>query len=97
MPPVLPPTKALVTGANGFIGAWTAKAFLDAGFSVRAAVRDESKTIHLKKVFAEHGDKLEFALVPDMTKVRHSRPALRCCDSTITDCSPLISATGRTL
>ena len=66
--------KILVTGANGFVGAWIVKAFRDAGFAVRAVVRDESKTVHLKKVFAEHGDKLEFALVPDMTKVRHSRP-----------------------
>ena len=95
--PAITSGKVLVTGANGFVGAWIVKAFLDAGFAVRAVVRDESKTVHLKKVFAEHGDKLEFALVPDMTKVRHSRPALRCCDSTITDCSPLISAIGRTL
>ncbi|KAI0703205.1 NAD-P-binding protein [Earliella scabrosa] len=66
--PAITSGKVLVTGANGFVGAWIVKAFLDAGFAVRAVVRDESKTVHLKKVFAEHGDKLEFALVPDMTK-----------------------------
>ena len=95
--PAITSGKVLITGANGFIGAWTAKAFLDAGFSVRAAVRDESKTIHLKKVFAEHGDKLEFALIPDMSKVRHSFPALRHRKSIITDCSPSTTPTGRSL
>ena len=95
--PAITSGKVLITGANGFIGAWTAKAFLDAGFSVRAAVRDESKTIHLKKVFAEHGDKLEFALIPDMSKVRHCCPALRHRNSIITDCSPSATPTGRSL
>ena len=96
--PAITSGKVLITGANGFIGAWTAKAFLDAGFSVRAAVRDESKTVHHKKVFAEHGDKLEFAIIPDMSKVCHSCPALRHRDSIITDnCSSSTTPTGRSL
>ena len=67
--PAVTSGKVLITGANGFIGAWTVKAFLDAGFAVRGAVRDESKTTHLSKVLSSYGDKLEFAAVPDITKV----------------------------
>ncbi|RPD65274.1 NAD(P)-binding protein [Lentinus tigrinus ALCF2SS1-7] len=66
--PAVTSGKVLVTGANGFIGVWTVKAFLDAGFSVRAQVRSESKTAHLKSLFSSFGDKLEFAIVADLTK-----------------------------
>ena len=62
--------KVLVTGANGFVGAWIVKAFLDAGYSVRAQVRSESKTTHLRSLFSTFGDKIEFSIVSDMTKVR---------------------------
>ncbi len=62
--------KVLVTGANGYVGAWTLKAFLNAGFFVRGAIRDESKADHPKEVLAEHRDRLEFIVVPDITKVR---------------------------
>lgn len=61
--------KVLVTGVNGFIGAWTLKAFLEAGYAVRGTVRDESKVTHLRSVFAEHAERLEFAIVPDITEV----------------------------
>ena len=62
--------KVLITGVNGYIASWTVKAFLDAGFSVRGTVRDESKGIHIKHVLGSYGNRLEIAVVPDMTKVR---------------------------
>ncbi|KAI0695557.1 NAD-P-binding protein [Cerioporus squamosus] len=66
--PAVTSGTVLVTGANGFIGVWTAKAFLDAGFTVRAQVRSENKTGYLKKLFSSYNDKLEFAIVTDLTK-----------------------------
>ncbi|KAI0765168.1 D-lactaldehyde dehydrogenase [Fomes fomentarius] len=67
--PAVTSGKVLVTGANGYVGVWTLKAFLDAGFSVRGGIRDNSKAVHLKKALAEYGNRLEFAIVPDITKV----------------------------
>ena len=69
--PAIPTGKVLITGANGFIGAWTVETFLDAGFFVRAAVRSESKATHIKKQFSSFGDKLEFAIVPNIAKVKY--------------------------
>ena len=69
--------KVLVTGVNGFIGAWTLKAFLEAGYAVRGTVRDESKVAHLRSVFAEYAERLEFVTVPDITEVRRQDPNTR--------------------
>ncbi|EIW55909.1 NAD-P-binding protein [Trametes versicolor FP-101664 SS1] len=66
--PAISSGKVLVTGANGFIAVWTVKALLEAGFSVRGAVRSPSKAEHLKTIFSSYGDKLEFAFVPDMVQ-----------------------------
>ena len=68
--------KVFITGTNGFIGAWTLKTFLDAGFSVRAAIRSDGKATHIKKQFSSFGDKLEFAIVPDIAKVKCSPPLM---------------------
>lgn len=68
--PAIASGKVLITGSNGYIASWTVKSFLDAGFSVRGTVRDERKAAHLKKVLSSYGDRLEFAVVPDMAKVR---------------------------
>jgi nucleoside-diphosphate-sugar epimerase len=70
MSPVQPPAKALVTGANGYIAVWVVRYLLEEGYTVRGAVRSASKGTHLKKLFAEHGDKFELAIVEDITKVR---------------------------
>ena len=59
----------LITGVNGYIASWTTKAFLDAGFSVRGTVRDESKGKHLKEVLSSYGDRFEICVVPDISKV----------------------------
>jgi nucleoside-diphosphate-sugar epimerase len=57
----------LVTGANGFLAMHVVQALLEKGYRVRGTVRSESKTIHIRKTFAKHGDKLEFAIVEDIT------------------------------
>ena len=60
----------LVTGANGYIAIWIAQRLLKQGYTVRATVRSADKGEYLKKTFAEHGDKLEIAIVPDIAVVR---------------------------
>ena len=67
--PAISSGKVLITGANGFIATWAVKVFLDAGFSVRGTVRSPTKADHLKTMFSSHGDRLEFAIVPDMAAV----------------------------
>jgi nucleoside-diphosphate-sugar epimerase len=59
----------LVTGANGFIGARTVEAFLNAGFSVRGAVRSSSSGDGLLAALPEAAAQglLEIAEVPDIT------------------------------
>ena len=71
MPTVSANDKVLVTGANGYVALWIIKTLLERGYSVRAAVRSESKGSHLKELFKDYGNKLELAIVPDMTKVSY--------------------------
>ncbi|KAF5524326.1 NADPH-dependent aldehyde reductase ARI1 [Colletotrichum aenigma] len=59
----------LVTGSNGFIGARTVEAFLNAGYSVRAVTRSQSSASGLLDAlpqFSESGQ-LSISLVPDIT------------------------------
>ena len=67
---VAPGSKVLVTGANGFIAIFIVQQLLQEGYSVRGTVRNATKGEHLKKIFAEYGDKLEIVEVPDFTNVR---------------------------
>ena len=69
MPPVQPPAKAVVTGANGYIATWAVRYLLEDGYSVRGVVRSETKGQHLKELFKDYGNKLELVIVPDMTSV----------------------------
>ncbi|KZV66032.1 NAD(P)-binding protein [Peniophora sp. CONT] len=68
MPPIPAPAKALVTGANGFIGAWVVRTLLEQGYSVLGIVRSAKKGEHLNKLFASYGDKFSLAIVDDITK-----------------------------
>jgi nucleoside-diphosphate-sugar epimerase len=56
-------------GGTGFLGAWILKTLLEQGYSVRAAVRSQSKADHIKKQFTSYVDnsKLEFTFVSDIT------------------------------
>ncbi|KAJ8087297.1 hypothetical protein PM082_006127 [Marasmius tenuissimus] len=58
----------LVTGANGFIATWTIGNLLKRGYTVRAAVRDESRGKHLLQTYQSYGDKLYLFAVGDMQK-----------------------------
>jgi nucleoside-diphosphate-sugar epimerase len=71
MPTISSSDKVLVTGANGYVGLWIIKVLLERGNSVRAAVRSDSKSQHMRELFKSYGEaKFEVVVVPDMTKVR---------------------------
>ena len=70
MPSVLAPAKALVTGGNGFVGAWVTWTLLEQGYSVLGAVRSARKGDRLRRLFASYGDKFDIVVVDDITKVR---------------------------
>src|ERR1700761_6178143 len=59
----------ILIGGTGFLGAWLLKTLLEQGFSVRAAVRSQSKADHIKKQFTSYAEdsKLEFTFVSDIT------------------------------
>lgn len=79
MPSIPPGSKVLVTGGNGYIGAWVIHTLLSQGFLVRAVVRSEEKAKPLQEHFttldtdakvrdsAAKGG-LEFVYVPDFVK-----------------------------
>ena len=70
MPSVQPGGTVLVTGANGYVAAWTVRILLENGYNVRGTVRSEEKGESLKAMLCTHGnvEKLELVVVPDITK-----------------------------
>ena len=71
MPASLPPSKILVTGANGFIAVWVVKLLLERGYAVRGTSRTEEKNGRLRELFGKYVEegKLELTVVEDITKV----------------------------
>ena len=69
MPPISSPAKVLVTGANGYLGAWVARNFLEHGYHVRGTVRSAPKGDELNRIFAAYGDSYESVIVKDVLKV----------------------------
>ncbi|KIV95478.1 hypothetical protein PV10_03131 [Exophiala mesophila] len=63
----LPPNEQtiLITGISGYVAAWIAHSFLEAGYNVRGTVRSEKRIDGIKKVHEKYADKLSFAIVPD--------------------------------
>ncbi|TXT08911.1 hypothetical protein VHUM_03039 [Vanrija humicola] len=56
----------LITGASGYIGAHTVKAALDAGYTVRVAVRTPEKGEYVKRLFPEHSDSVSYTIVENI-------------------------------
>jgi len=71
---IIPGSKFLVTGANGFAAIHVVDFLPKRGHSVRATIRPESKETHLQKLFGKHGDKPEPIAAPDITKVSLIHP-----------------------
>jgi nucleoside-diphosphate-sugar epimerase len=59
--------RALLTGANGFLGTYIVDELLDAGYFVRCAVRSQAKADQIIHDFPKQTSQLDFAIVPDMT------------------------------
>ncbi|KAI1404263.1 putative NADPH-dependent methylglyoxal reductase GRE2 [Hypoxylon fuscum] len=61
--------RILLTGANGYLAQHVLSQALEAGHSLRAIVRSQSKVDVLKKSFSKYVDtpQLEFGVVPDIT------------------------------
>jgi len=63
-------SRILVTGANGFLASHVVNQLLLSGYRVRGTIREDSKAAWMKEYFscAFNDGRLEFAIVPDMTK-----------------------------
>ncbi|KDN41899.1 hypothetical protein RSAG8_07116, partial [Rhizoctonia solani AG-8 WAC10335] len=68
MPAVVAPGKILVTGVNGFLGAYTARDLLERGFGVVGTVRSSAKGDEISKYFSLYGDRFSYALIQDMSQ-----------------------------
>lgn len=68
MPAVQPPSKVLVSGANGYIAMWVIRNLLEHGYFVRGTVRSAQKGEYISKYFAEYRSKLELVVVEDISK-----------------------------
>ncbi|KAJ1303085.1 hypothetical protein OPQ81_011286 [Rhizoctonia solani] len=84
----LKPTTVLVTGANGFIGTWICKTFLENGYRVRGAVRSASKGQYLAEVFKDHGHEFMYHVVDDITKPGAFDEAVKGVEAVVHTASP---------
>ncbi|KAF7794065.1 hypothetical protein EIP86_005195 [Pleurotus ostreatoroseus] len=66
--PAVKSGKVLVTGANGYIAAWTVNTLLEQGYSVRGTVRSEAKAVALRQTFSKYSDRLEVIVIDDIAK-----------------------------
>ena len=82
------PAKVLITGANGYLGVWVVKKYLEAGYSVRGTVRSLSKSEFLRDRFSDYGDRFELAVVEDITKDGAFDEAVRGVDAIAHTASP---------
>lgn len=72
--------RVLITGATGFVGAWTAKAVHDRGHRVRLLVRDPAR---LAPIAAALGFDATDVVCGDMTDPDRVREALDGCDAVV--------------
>jgi len=72
--------RVLVTGGTGFIGAWTTKAFVDAGHDVRLLVRDPER---VKKNLVPIGVDGVDTVTGDVTDLSSVQRALDGCDAVL--------------
>lgn len=78
-------------GGAGFVGSAVIENVLSKGFSVRAAIRSDSKAALLKSTFSDYVEsgKLTFAVVPDFVKPNAFDAAVEDVDAIVHCASPL--------
>ncbi|KAI0088795.1 NAD(P)-binding protein [Irpex rosettiformis] len=86
--PAIQSGKVLVSGANGYVAVWVVKKLLEEGYTVRGTVRSEKSIPYLKQLFDSYGDKVEFIVVPDITKPGAFDDALKDIDAIAHTASP---------
>ncbi|KAK0205610.1 D-lactaldehyde dehydrogenase [Desarmillaria ectypa] len=89
MPSLNPPSKVLVSGANGYIAAWIVRTLLERGYAVRGTVRSLAKGQHLMDTFKSYGNKLEIVVVDDMSKDGAFDEAVKGVDAVLHTASPV--------
>ncbi|CAA7262107.1 unnamed protein product [Cyclocybe aegerita] len=82
--------KALVSGANGYIGMWTVQTLLERRCSVRGTVRSVDKGKYLSDYFSKagFGDKFEVVVVEDFSKEGAFDEAVKGVDAILHTASP---------
>ncbi|KAL7786553.1 hypothetical protein V8C43DRAFT_324411 [Trichoderma afarasin] len=66
-----------ITGATGYIGTHLVGDVLKAGHRVRVAVRSQEKSQLIKELYPSAADKIEYAVVPDMSQPAAYQDALK--------------------
>ncbi|TFK33136.1 D-lactaldehyde dehydrogenase [Crucibulum laeve] len=94
MPTILPPSKVLVTGANGYVAMWVVRRLLERGYAVRGSVRSQEKGAYLQDYFKTYGNKFEIVIVEDITKEGAFDEAVKDIDAIEHVASPMESASG---
>src|SRR4051812_35713356 len=82
----------LVTGASGFVATHVVKTFLDAGYNVRATIRDGKKAQQMGSRFQSgvESGALTFSIVPDIGTEGAFDEAVRGVDGVIHTASPFV-------
>ncbi|KAI0320496.1 hypothetical protein OF83DRAFT_1027405, partial [Amylostereum chailletii] len=89
MSPVPAPATVLISGINGYLGMWTVRKYLEAGYTVRGQVRSVAKSgKYIKDTFASYGDKLELVEVADITAPGAFDEAVKGVDLVVHTASP---------
>ncbi|KZT50819.1 NAD(P)-binding protein [Calocera cornea HHB12733] len=89
MPSVVPPSKVLVTGANGYVALHIVNQLLEDGYAVRGTVRSTSKGEWMKSKFASFGAKFEYSIVEDISKEGAFDEALKGVDAVLHTATPI--------
>ncbi|VDB97967.1 unnamed protein product [Peniophora sp. CBMAI 1063] len=93
MPSVPPPSRVLVTGANGYLGAWLVRILIEHGYYVRGTVRSPAKGDVVKASLGELSDRFEYAVIGDVLEDGAYDDAVKDMDLVMHTLSPVFQTT----
>ncbi|GIC90528.1 uncharacterized protein Aud_006963 [Aspergillus udagawae] len=91
----MPAKLIFVTGASGFVGCATALVALKAGYRLRLSVRKEAQIDRIKSVLSPYLSRLDFVVLPDITKASSFSGHLDGVDYVLHIASPLPAGTNK--